>query len=355
VRAYLCNFLHKYPVWKFVKQLRAAIFGASGYTGGELIRLLERHPSVELAQVFAHSSAGALVADVHAGLASETSFEAFDGVDSLDAEICFLALPHGEAMELAPALLEAGKMVIDLSGDHRIRNADEFTRYYNKPAASQSIIEQAVYGLPEWNAQGIKSARFVANPGCYATSAILALAPLLANKLVERSQITINGMSGVSGAGRKAAIEYSFVEVNENVRAYKAGDHQHTPEIEQALGDIGGSSVQVTFIPHLIPITRGIYTTITCQLKRGQDGRATREAFEEHYGDKTFVRFSAERLPEIKRVVNTNYIDIALRFMPETNTVIVMAAIDNLVKGAAGQAVQNMNLMCGFTETEGLI
>jgi N-acetyl-gamma-glutamyl-phosphate reductase len=337
-----------------VKQLKAAVFGASGYTGGELIRLLERHPSVQLANVYAHSSAGVLVGDVHAGIGNDSSFEAFDGVNSIDAEVCFLALPHGEAMELAPALLEAGKIVIDLSGDHRIRNAEHFTRYYNKPAASPSIIEQAVYGLPEWNAEAIKSARFVANPGCYATSAILALAPLLANNLVEPNAITINGLSGVSGAGRKAAIEYSFVEVNENVRAYKAGDHQHTPEIEQALGDIANANVQVTFIPHLIPITRGIYTTITCQLKRGQDGGATQGAFEEHYGDKPFARFDAKRLPEIKRVVNTNYIDIGLRFVPETNTVIVMSTIDNLVKGAAGQAIQNMNLMCGFAETEGL-
>lgn len=335
-----------------MKQLKAAVFGASGYTGGELIRLLERHPSVQLAQVFAHSSVGALVGDLHAGVTVETAFESFDG--TVGAEICFLALPHGEAMEVAPALLEAGKFVIDLSGDHRLRDGETFARYYNKPAASPSMIEQAVYGLPEWNADAIRSARFVANPGCYATSATLALAPLIANKLVESSAITINGMSGVSGAGRKAALEYSFVEVNENVRAYKAGDHQHTPEIEQALGDIANLSVQVTFIPHLIPITRGIYTTITARATTNSVEELV-AACEQHYGGKPFVRFDAKRLPEIRRVVNTNYIDIGLRFVPETQTVIVMSTIDNLVKGAAGQAIQNMNLMCGFTETEGLI
>lgn len=342
-----------------MKQLKAAVFGASGYSGGELLRLLDRHPSVRLTHAFANTSAGALVSSVHAGRAhgDAMEFELFDGVGSLDAEICFLALPHGEAIDLVPALLEAGKIVIDLSGDHRLTNAAEYEQYYNHSAAPANSISQAVYGLPEWNAEAIRSARLIANPGCYATSAILALAPLLANGLIKHDSIIINGMSGVSGAGRKAAIEYSFVEVNENIRAYRAGDHQHTPEMEQALTEIGGKPVQVTFIPHLIPITRGIYTTITARPSAARDGRATRfrDAFEEHYGDKPFVRFRAERIPEIRRVANTNYIDIGLRVVPDRNQVIIMSTLDNLVKGAAGQAVQNMNLACGFPETEGLL
>ncbi|MDP4198435.1 MAG: N-acetyl-gamma-glutamyl-phosphate reductase [Bacteroidota bacterium] len=342
-----------------MKQLKAAIFGASGYSGGELLRLLERHPSVKITQAFANTSAGALVSSVHAGRADGDAmeFESFDGVGSLDAEICFLALPHGEAIELTPALLEAGKIVIDLSGDHRLMDSSAYEQYYRRAAAPPSVMAKAVYGLPEWNAEAIRSARLVANPGCYATSAILALAPLLANGLIEPDSIVINGMSGVSGAGRKAAIEYSFVEVNENIRAYRAGDHQHTPEIEQALTQIGGQPVQVTFIPHLIPITRGIYSTIVAR-QRGsgmQALQALKAAFEGYYADKPFVRFHAKRIPEVRHVTNTNYVDIGLRYVPERNQVIIMSTLDNLVKGAAGQAVQNMNLACGFQETEGLL
>jgi N-acetyl-gamma-glutamyl-phosphate reductase len=340
-----------------VKQLRTAVFGASGYAGGELMRLLARHPHVQLGQVFAKSFAGALVSDVHAsvpGSAQTTRFEEFDGADNIKADICFLALPHGEAMEIAPKLLDQGKIVIDLGGDHRLKDRALFEKYYKKVQTSGAILEEAVYGLPEWNSTAIRASRFVANPGCYATSAILALAPALVESMIEPDSIIIDSMSGVSGAGRKAAIEYSFSELNENVKAYRIGDHQHIPEIETVLGEISDEEVKITFTPHLIPITRGIYSTTYATLSGAFSDNDVKEAFQKHYADKPFVRLSAS-IPEVRRVTNTNFIDIYTTVLPERNQVIIISTLDNLVKGAAGQAVQNMNLVCGFPETEGLL
>ena len=334
-----------------MKKLRAAVFGASGYSGGELLRLLARHSYVSVEKAYAQSAAGVAVADIHGW--SEPSlgeFEAFEAIP--DAEICFLALPHGEAMALAPQLLEAGKIVIDLSGDHRLKDASLYEKYYGRAGA---VNEQAVYGLPEWNFAAIRNARLIANPGCYATSAILPLAPVLADTLIDAKSIVINSMSGVSGAGKKSALEYSFVEINENVKAYRAGDHQHIPEIESALHDISALNVKITFVPHLIPITRGIYSTIVANVLPGTTEAELVAAFEKHYKGKPFIRFNASRIPEIKRVTGTNFIDITLKYLPERNQVIFISTIDNLVKGAAGQAVQNMNIACGFAETEGLL
>ena len=258
-------------------------------------------------------------------------------------------------MEVAPALLEDGKIVIDLSGDHRLMDTALFERYYGRAQKSPEILSQAVYGLPEWSFEKISAARFISNPGCYATSAILALAPLLVDGLIEPTSIIINSMSGVSGAGRRAALEYSFAEVNENVRSYRVGDHQHTPEIETVLGGLSSQPVQVTFIPHLIPITRGIYTTIVANVKDGTTKEKLEMSIHNQYFNKPFVRFSPTRIPEIRRVASTNFIDIGLRYQPERGQVIVISSIDNLIKGAAGQAVQNMNIVCGFNETEGLV
>ncbi len=340
-----------------MKQLRTAVFGASGYAGGELMRLLARHPRVQLGQVFAKSMAGALVSDVHAwtpGSASTTRFDEFEDTTKLDAEVCFLALPHGEAMEIAPKLLDQGKIVIDLGGDHRLKDRALFEKFYKKQQTSGAILDEAVYGLPEWNAEAIRSSRFVANPGCYATSAILALAPALVENMIEPDSIIIDSMSGVSGAGRKAAIEYSFSEVNENVKAYRIGDHQHIPEIETVLGEIAEQEVKITFTPHLIPITRGIYSTTYATLSSAFSDSDIKSAFQKYYADKPFVRLSGN-IPEVRRVTNTNFIDIYTHVLPERNQVIIISTLDNLVKGAAGQAIQNMNLVCGFPETEGLL
>ena len=340
-----------------MKQIQAAIFGASGYAGGELMRLLARHPYVSLDKVFAKSMAGSLVSDVHSsmpGLAQPTRFETFENVEEIEAEVCFLALPHGEAMEIAPTLLDAGKIVIDLGGDHRLKDRSLFEKYYKMPQSSGDILDEAVYGLPEWNADAVRKARFVANPGCYATSVILALAPALVDGLIEPDSIIINSMSGVSGAGRKASIEYSFSEVNENIRAYRIGDHQHIPEIETVLSGLSDENVRTTFTPHLIPITRGIYTTICAELSSKFSQDEIDEAFQKYYADKPFVRLTTKP-PELRRTTNTNFIDIFAQVLPERNQVIIISTLDNLVKGAAGQAIQNMNLVCGFSETEGLL
>lgn len=321
------------------------------------MRLLARHPYVKLENVFAKSMAGSLVSDVHPWTpesASTTRFEEFGDVDEIEAEVCFLALPHGEAMELAPKLLDAGKFVIDLGGDHRLKDRALFEKYYKMPQTSGDILGEAVYGLPEWNAVAIRNASLVANPGCYATSVILAIAPLLVEDLIWGDSIIINSMSGVSGAGRKAAIEYSFSEVNENVRAYRIGDHQHIPEIETVLGELSTQGARVTFTPHLIPITRGIYTTICAELSSEFSQVEIDEAFQKYYADKPFVRLTT-KAPELRRTTNTNYIDIFAQVLPERNQVIIISTLDNLVKGAAGQAIQNMNLVCGFQETEGLL
>jgi N-acetyl-gamma-glutamyl-phosphate reductase len=337
-----------------MKQIRTAIFGASGYAGGELMRLLARHPLVQLGQVFAKSFAGAAVSSVHAWSDEDAVFEEFSTAHAVDAEVCFLALPHGEAMEIAPKLLDQGKIVIDLGGDHRLKDRALFEKYYKKPQTSGAILEEAVYGLPEWNSTAIRASRFVANPGCYATSAILALAPVLVEGMIEPDSIIIDSMSGVSGAGRKAAIEYSFSEVNENVKAYRIGDHQHIPEIETVLSEISEEEVKITFTPHLIPITRGIYSTTYATLSGAYSEGDVKAAFQKHYADKPFVRLPAN-IPEIRRVTNTNFIDIYTKVLPDRNQVIIISTLDNLVKGAAGQAVQNMNLVCGFPETEGLL
>jgi N-acetyl-gamma-glutamyl-phosphate reductase len=326
---------------------------------------------VKLEKVFAQSAVGALVSDVHPWHSDEEqTFEAFgegategEGATggegaaggALHADVCFLALPHGEAMRIAPKLLEEGKIVIDLSGDHRLKDTALFAKYYGREQTSGSVLDQAVYGLPEWSFEQIRTARFIANPGCYATSAVLALAPLLVDDLIDPTSIVINSMSGVSGAGRKAAVEYSFAEVNENVKAYRVGDHQHIPEIESVLGNLSSENVSVTFIPHLIPITRGIYSTIVANVGPSTTKENILQSFEHHYGEKPFVRFHRERIPEIRRVVNTNYIDITARYLPERGHVVIISTIDNLVKGAAGQAVQNMNIACGFAEKEGLV
>jgi N-acetyl-gamma-glutamyl-phosphate reductase len=316
------------------------------------MKALLRHPHAEHSGVFAGASKGSRIADIHPFYPnSEAVFEDFDPQKGVDADIVFLALPHGEAMKLAPTFLAKGQKVIDLSGDHRIADAATFERFYKMPLAP-GMASGSVYGLPEWWPHEIANADLIANPGCYATSAILPLAPLVKEKLIDPTDIAITSMSGVSGAGRKAALDFNFSEVNESVKAYRVGDHQHTPEIEQALTQIAGEKVRVTFVPHLVPITRGIYTTITAKTKA--TAADIDHAFSEHYGEEPFVRFSNSRIPEIKRVVHTNFIDIGYR-LAEHGTLIVMATIDNLIKGAAGQAIQNMNLQVGFDPREGLL
>jgi N-acetyl-gamma-glutamyl-phosphate reductase len=337
--------------------IRASIVGASGYSGAELFKILLRHNFVKVDKLFANSSVGKQVKDVYPWFAGRTDLTydqySVDAVDSSD--LVFIALPSREAMNIVPALLERGKKVIDLGGDFRLKDPKLYEKFYKHQHTAPHLLPQAVFGLPEWNRSLIKTASLVANPGCYPTSAILPLAPVLKEGIVEQSGITISSLSGVSGAGRSATTDMSFAEVNESVKAYKVGEHQHIPEIKTGLESITGAPVSMTFVPHLLPITRGIYTSIYAPLAKSVAQSDILGAFRKYYGNEPFIRFSDTAIPEIKNVHYTNFVDIGFRIYADNNQLIILSAIDNLVKGAAGQAVQNMNIMFGFNETEGLL
>ena len=331
--------------------LRVGIVGASGYSGGELLRLLAPASSVRIELVTAHTHAGKPVEEVHPFLAGSVpmKFTAFDVEQCKGLDCVFIALPSGEAMGIVPALRKNGSRIIDLGGDLRLPTAEMYERYYKLPHAAPELLGQAVYGLPELMRERIRTADLVANPGCYATSAILALLPAVAAHLIDTRGMVINSLSGVSGAGRKSEVEYSFSEVNESVRAYKIGTHQHIPEIQTVLERVAETAVTLSFIPHLIPITRGIYTTVHADLKPGVTPERVQEAYTDYYRNEPFVRYKA-RIPEIRGVLYTNYCDIGAFVEPHTGKLVVASVIDNLVKGAAGQALQNMNIMFGFPE-----
>ena len=337
--------------------IRASILGASGYSGAELLKILLRHNFVKLDKLFANSSAGKQVKDIYPwfGGKVDLTYELYS-VDAVEkSDLVFIALPSGEAMNIVPALLERGKKVIDLGGDFRLQDPTLYEQFYKHQHSAAHLLAQAVFGLPEWNRAAIKTASLIANPGCYPTSAILPLAPVLKEGIVQPHGITISSLSGVSGAGRSATVDLSFAEVNESVKAYKVGVHQHIPEIKTSLEAITGAPVSMTFVPHLLPITRGIYTSIYATLAKTVTQSNVLDSFRKHYGKEPFVRFSDTAIPEIKNVNHTNFIDIGFRIYTDNNQLIILSAIDNLVKGAAGQAVQNMNIMFGFNETEGLL
>jgi N-acetyl-gamma-glutamyl-phosphate reductase len=336
-----------------------SIIGASGYSGAELISLLLHHPQTEINHLFANTSAGkpvdALFPRFRSTKYGGVLFEEYHPDKVAHDDLVFIALPSGEAMKFVPALIDAGKRVIDLGGDFRLQDIQSYRHYYNHDHSAASYVAKAVYGLPEWNAGAIASAQLIANPGCYATGALLPLLPLITEGLVETDGITISSLSGVSGAGRSASVDLSFTEVNESVRAYKIGTHQHTPEIEHVLRLFGAVKTTVTFVPHLIPISRGIYSTMFARLNSGISKEDIARAFERKYSHSPFIRLLGEAIPEIKHVQQTNYIDIGWHVYERNHQAIVTSVIDNLVKGAAGQAVQNMNLMFGFNEPEGLL
>jgi N-acetyl-gamma-glutamyl-phosphate reductase len=334
-----------------------AIIGASGYSGAELMRILSQHRCVNLKKVFANTSAGKRVDELYPIFQGRVtlSFERYSAEAIDEVDLVFIALPSGEAMSIVPALLKKGKQVIDLGGDFRLRERAVYEKYYKRNHVAVEYLSDSMYGLPEINGERIAKANLVANPGCYPTGAILALAPVLKQKIVSPSGIVINALSGVSGAGRSASLELSFVEVNESVRAYKVGVHQHTPEIKAELEQLIGNTVSLTFVPHLIPISRGIYTTAYADLRDASTENDVTNVFESFYANAPFVRIMRSGIPEVKNVTNTNYCDIAVRVDADNQRLVIISVIDNLVKGAAGQAVQNMNLMFGFPEEEGLL
>jgi N-acetyl-gamma-glutamyl-phosphate reductase len=336
--------------------MNISIIGASGYSGAELMKLLLRHPHAEIENVFAHSAAGKRVDEVYPAFRHRTDLVfqeyALDAVRSSDC--IFIALPSGEAMRIVPELIDAGLRVIDLGGDFRLKDSVLYQKYYRHPHTAEHYLPGAVYGLPEWNRDAIAGAQLVANPGCYVTSALLPLLPLVKEGIIDPAGIIISSLSGISGAGRQSSVSYSFTETNESVKAYKAGVHQHTPEIETVLRAFSNTDASVTFVPHLIPITRGIYSSMYGRLAKQTDIAAIRALYDSYYASAPFIRVDEAKYPEIKHVQGTNYCDIGFALHEANNQLMVFSVIDNLLKGAAGQAVQNMNIMFGFAETEGL-
>jgi N-acetyl-gamma-glutamyl-phosphate reductase len=340
-------------------KVRAAIVGASGYSGEELLRLLTRHPMVEIKVVTSRQSAGKDVAEVFPRFAGAgLSFSAPD-VKSIAAscDVAFLALPHGLASEFAIPLMEAGVKVVDISADFRLRSTAQYKKYYKEEHPSPELLKKAVYGQPERYREQIKAASLIACAGCYPTSVILATAPLLEAKLVSPKGIAVCSMSGVSGAGRKVDLPYIFPECNESVRAYAPVGHRHLPEIEQELAVAAGlESLAMNFIPHLIPMNRGINSTIILEPGAGCSPEAVAAVYEKAYGKERFVRVLAKgKLPDTKNVSFTNVCEIGFAFDEHTGRLLVFSVIDNLTKGASGQAIQCMNIMFGLDEAAGLL
>lgn len=336
--------------------IRTAVVGASGYSGSELVGLLAAHPRVELAALQAASSAGSAFEELYPGKRHLYRGEigAFDAValDGLDA--VFLALPHGASGAAAAALAGRVGRVIDLSGDLRMADAANYRRWYGREHPAPELLGRAVYALPELAGEAIRDAELLSCPGCYATVAQLAAAPGL--ELCGGSEVTISAVSGTSGAGRKASVPLSFSEVHGDLRAYRVGRHQHAPEIAAGLGRVVGRRVRVTFVPHLAPIERGIAATVVMAAADGAAEGAL-DAYRSAYAGRPFVRVCdpEEGLPAVRHVAGTNYCDIAPVVDREGGTLVVVAVIDNLMKGAAGQAVQVLNLACGWPETLGLV
>ncbi len=339
------------------EKLRIAIVGSSGYTGGELYRILLHHPKAAITAVTSEKSAGKPIASIFPHLRGLTELlcEPLDPETiAKKADFIFLALPHVTAQEAGYRFHKLGRKVVDLSADYRLADPSVYEKWYEHKHQYPELLKTAVYGLPELHREKIRKSDLVANPGCYPTSAILGLAPLISNGLVDQATLIIDSKSGVSGAGRSPALAYHYPEANEGLMAYKIGSHRHTPEIEQELSLLSGKPVTVSFTPHLIPMNRGILTTIYA----GCGGRSAAEihsSYQRFYDGHPFVRLlPLGEFPNVRNVRGSNFCDIGVYVDSRTSRIVVVSAIDNLVKGASGQAVQNMNLMVGLDETDGL-
>jgi len=336
---------------------KVAVIGASGYTGVELLRLLASHPRAEVVAVTSRQYEGLGIEQVFPSLRGyfKLTCEPVDIASiAARADLIFTALPHKSAMEVIPDFLATGCKVIDLSADYRLHDQAVYETWY-QAHTSPELLGQAVYGLPEINRAQIKKAHLVANPGCYPTSVALGLAPLLQNKLIDHTSLIIDSKSGTTGAGRGLKEGCLFCEVNEGFKAYGVTSHRHTPEIEQTLSQLAGEAVMVNFTPHLLPVDRGILSTIYASQSQGKSTAELLRLFQEFYADEPFVRVLPEgQLPNIAHVRGTNLCDIGLVTDERTGRVVIVSVIDNLCKGAAGQAVQNFNLVSGFDERTGL-
>ncbi len=339
------------------RKVRAGVVGATGYAGAELVSILAGHPHVELTVLTSRQYAGRPIADVYPALSGVVDMvcQPYE-VDLLAelAEVVFLSLPHQLSMSFVPELLDRGLRVIDLSADFRFSDPELYESVYQAHTAPD-LLQETVYGLSEVFAESIRNARLVGNPGCYPTSVLLPLVPLLGANLVTTGSIIADAKSGVSGAGRSLSLPTHYCEVVESFRPYSVAVHRHAPEMAMVASGIAGRPVHITFVPHLVPMSRGMQTTLYVMLEAGVDRSDIEACLKAAYDDAPFVRLTPEhRPPDAKHVRHTNFCDIGFVIEPATNRLILMSAIDNLVKGAAGQAVQNMNLMTGLPETAGL-
>jgi len=337
--------------------IKAGIIGSTGYSGEELTGLLYKHPNVEIDFLCSHSYVGENFSSLYGNLRRfvdekcVSDEEAFKRISDID--ILFTALPSGKALEFGKSAMENKIKFIDIGSDFRLKSKELYREWYNLEHNYLDLLEKSVYGLPELNRSKIKEAELIANPGCYPTVSTLALAPLIKNNMIDTKNIIIDAKSGVSGAGRKASIGNLFVECNDSIKAYGVASHRHTPEIEQNLSELSSEDVKLTFTPHLVPMSRGILSVCYGKLLAEATQENLMNLYKDFYKNEYFVRVIDE-LPETRWVKGSNFCDISLRVDSRTNRVIVISAIDNLVKGAAGQAVQNMNLMFGLKEDTGL-
>jgi len=347
-----------YTIKEINLMTRIGIVGASGYTGVELARLLCNCPDVQLTVATSRQYNGKKLGEVYPSLKGLVDIvcEDLQAAELVErADLFFTAVPHQTAMAIVPDLLEAGKKVVDLSADFRLHDAAVYEKWYQKHTARKYLAE-AVYGLPELHRRQIGNARLVANPGCYPTSVILGVAPLLEAGAVEPETLIADAKSGASGAGRAAQTSTLFCEITEGFKAYKVADHRHTPEMEQEISELCNRPVTISFTPHLLPMSRGILSTIYASLSRPLTDSEVYELYRNYYKDEPFVRLCQPgTMPATQFVRGSNFCDLGFKTDARTGRIIVLAAIDNLVKGAAGQAVQNMNLMCGLPETRGLL
>lgn len=338
---------------------KVGVVGVTGYSGEEALRLLLTHKAVRITEVSAHSAVsegdvplGSLIGAFRKRLDIQCK-KTDPAAMSKNVDLVFLALPHKVSMDVAPVFLNAGRKVIDLSADYRL-DRSVYEEYYGVPHKDSVNLSKAVYGLPELNRDMIKKASLIANPGCYPTSIILGASPVLACGSVDESGIIVDSKSGTTGAGKKAEQSLLFSEVDENFKAYKVNAHQHMPEINMVLSAVAKKDVKIVFVPHLVPMNRGILSTIYMKLKKPMDSKGVIEIYKDFYKSEPFVRVLEDgRFPQVRDVVFSNFCDIGIKVTG--STLIVITCIDNLTKGAAGQAIQNMNIMCGFPETEGLL
>lgn len=341
-----------------MKELKVGIIGANGYSGAELIRILQQHPEVEISIMASHSTSGQLITEQYPHLQgiTETRLEQINIEEIMGkAELFFFSTPSGVSKNLIHRFIEKQIPCIDLSGDHRLKDSLLYDKWYKYSSAPESVLKKSTYGLPELFRQEIKTSTLIANPGCYPTATLLGLAPVLKECLIDTNSIIIDGKSGGTGAGRKASMGTHYCEVNENVKAYKLGSHQHIPEMEQVIQAYSGETATITFTPHLVPMSRGIMCTIYADLMEPLTTEAVLKYYQEFYEDEYFVRIRQEgKWPATKEVFGSNFCDVGVTVDGRTNRIMIVSVIDNVMKGASGQAVQNMNLMNGWDESAGL-